>query len=568
MWQVLRRYQGVDAPSSSPPTQQKQQHRGVAGVTAQNKTTVTSNNYDNNNNNNTSFQQNQRTIALHEWKEHAVNPQPPSLAMPYDRYVYEKMLRLAVNVNTNASIDDRRATTATKEKEKANNNEEKDPSAVEIQRRALANLIQLLFEKPQNIHHLVKEPALLPTVVATSCDPDEDVRRATCVLLRLIAQDRRGAEFLFTTGKDEPAKASVVDSIARVVIAVVVVGGSGSDESVKLDVRRRLADVGEGVRCLISCCLESLSGSCAVATEALRAMAALHGFADTPEYTFALMRARCVPVYSAVIKKFAFSNSSSSSSSGGGGGGDSGSNRSSASDEEQQIQCCTAALACLRLVTNAKEAFLEVLNEDVLGSSLQIVIDYVAHHHNENEYNRQPSPPPQQQQQSSRQLATTTTTWSKLLCAALSVITELVLYTAGSNAAARRQESRLRTLLPCAKLSRLHPDPAVRRDAAGALATLCVSEIGKAAAFGAPQEQGVIDLVKDSIKYEDNRDVVSSMCRVVCLLSELPAARQMLVDIAEPLKEIARNAASAKDASLEEGATRAAKLVVWVPGQE
>merc|ERR1712000_593795 len=139
-------------------------------------------------------------------------------------------------------------------------------------------------------------------------------------------------------------------------------------------------------------------------------------------------------------------------------------------------------------------------------------------------------------------------------------------------AAARRrqqqQQGAASTLLPCAKLARLHPDAAVRRDAAGALATLCVAETGKAAAYSAPQEQGVINLVKDSICHETNRDVVSSMCRTVCLLSELPDARQMLVDIADPLKEIAANAAKSKDSSLEEGAARAAKLVVWVPGQE
>jgi hypothetical protein len=554
MWQVLRRYQGVDTNSS----QQQHQDRSILSnnnASQQQQQQI-----------NKAFLHNQRTIALHEWHEHAVDPNPPSLAIPYDRYVFEKMLRLAVgnnNNNNNNQHQQQKATTSPRGG-KANQQQQQhvaaapqsnnvnvvDPPTVEIQRKALSNLIQLLFEKPQNIHHITKEPTLIPTLVTTSGDLDEDVRRATCVLLRLIAQDRKGAAFLFSTRKDVPANEAHVLSIATAYKNCLSSSNISNNSSVPSEatisnVRRRLADVGEAVRCLLNLCMDTRS--VIVSTEALKAMSAFHGFADSPEYTFTLMRAQCVSVYSEIVKAFKFSN-----------------NNVAEAVSNQREQCCTAALTCLRLVTNAKEAFLEVLKENVLDSALNIISEYTV----SNLFQHEP-------QQQTSTTSTISSSRSKLLCAALSVLTELVLYTAGAKAAIeRRDKHKQPTLLPCAQLSRLHPDPAVRRDAAGALATLCVAEGGKMAAAEttttttASATSQVIDLVKDSIRFETDRDVVSSMCRVVCLLSELPAAREMLLQIAEPLKELAANAAKAKDASLEEGAARAAKLVVWVPGQE
>lgn len=514
MWQVLRRYQGV---SSSTDADNNSSNNFSASATDSSLASKEK-----------AFLHNQRTIALHEWREHQVNPNPAVNAVPYDRYAFEKALRQAApEVARNV----------------APGGDNSGDVTVEIRRGALASLIQKVFEKPHNVHHLLKEPQLMATLVYTSAHPDDDVRKATCLLVRLIAQDKRGAEFLFAARKDERTPDEHVAAIAfskKNAFSIAAGGGGGSmgnamnalDDATQLaPVRRRLADVGELVRCMLYLCMD---GSFAVATEALKAMGAFHGFADSPEYTFALMRAQCVPCYAEIVRAFKYDSLLSNEE-----------------DEQQQQQqqqlisekalACAAALQCLRQVTDAKEAFLEVLRCDVLTASLKVITDFDC----------------------KNEAAMGNASLAKLLSAAFSVVGELVLYTAGSNAAARRQLQKLATLLPCARLMREHVDAAVRRDAAGCLATLCVSEAGKAAALA----ESVLAPLRELIGEEEDRDTVSSGCRIVCLLSELPAARQQLVELADRLNEIAAIAAEAKDASLEEGARRAAQLVVWVPGQ-
>jgi hypothetical protein len=515
MWSVLRRYQGI-----SPADQQQQQQHYAAddGPGSASVAPVSFSDKDK------AFRHNQRIIALHEWREHQVDPAPAINSVPYDRYCFEKALRLAApEAALNAAPGGDNSASVT----------------VDMRRGALGALIQKVFEKPQNVHHLMKEPSLVTSLIVTAAHPDEEVRKATCVLVRLIAQDRKGAEFLFAARKDERAADEHVTAIAlskknafTVSSAALKAAAASLDELTQLaPVRRRLADVGEVVRWVLFLCMDS---SFAVATEALKAMATFHGFADSPEYTFALMRAQCVPCYAELVKSFRYESSYAA-----------GEDAAAAAQllASQRALTCAAALQCLRLITNAKEAFLDVLKADVLSASLKVVTDFDC---------------------SSNSAALASPSLAKLLCAAFSVAGELVLYTAGSSAAARRQKTKLPTLLPCARIAREHPDAAVRRDAAGALATLCVAEAGKAAAL---DEHGVVGLVRQLVHQEEDRDVVSSGCRIVCLLSELPAARHQLVDLADRLNEIASIAAEAKDAALEEGAARAARLVVWVPGQ-